>query len=226
LSGKEPAGRQLDFLVQEMHREVNTTGSKSQHPEISNQVVALKAELRNAFASRCRMSSDAVKPPPGILLVLSAPSGAGKTTLAGGCWAIFPRPSSRSASPPASPAAARREASDYSFVDATEFRRRLDGGELVEWAEVFGHFYGSPQEVVDRARASNGLAIFDIDVQGGSKIKLKHPDTLLVFIQPPSIEVLERRRRDRKTDAEDTNPAPSAPRPAPRRKRAWNRTIT
>ena len=61
---------------------------------------------------------------------------------------------------------------------------------MVEWAEVFGHFYGT-QGVVDESRPNNGIAVFDIDVQGGAKIKAKYPDTLL-FSCPPSMEELER----------------------------------
>ena len=56
----------------------------------------------------------------------------------------------------------------------------------MEWAEVHGNFYGSPQAVVDEARATRGIAVFDIDVQGGTAIKRKHPEAVLVFILPPS----------------------------------------
>jgi guanylate kinase len=75
---------------------------------------------------------------------------------------------------------------------------------MVESAEVHGHFYGSSQGVVDRAKNNRGIAIFDIDVQGGAKIKAKYPDAVLVFVLPPSMETLEKRLRNRKTDSEDT----------------------
>lgn len=142
-------------------------------------------------------------PTPGILLVLSAPSGAGKTTLARRLLSDFPQAEFSVSYTTRARRGSERDGVDYHFIDATEFRARIDKEEMVEWAEVFGNFYGSPQAVVDRAKQSAGLAIFDIDVQGGAKIKLKHPDTVLVFVLPPSMEELERRLRDRKTDSED-----------------------
>ncbi len=93
---------------------------------------------------------------------------------------------------------------DYHYVDVAAFQERIERGEFVEWAEVHGHFYGSSQAVVDEARTKKGIAIFDIDVQGGLAIKRKHPDTVRVFVLPPSLEELERRLRERGTDAEDT----------------------
>ena len=67
---------------------------------------------------------------------------------------------------------------DYHFVDVATFQQKIERGEFVEWAEVHGHFYGSPQSTVDEARAGKSVAIFDIDVQGGQAIKRKHPDAV------------------------------------------------
>jgi guanylate kinase len=74
----------------------------------------------------------------------------------------------------------------------------------VEWAEVHGHFYGSPQAVVDQARDTHGIALFDIDVQGGQAVKRKHPEAVLIFVMPPSLGELERRLRGRQTDSDET----------------------
>ena len=141
---------------------------------------------------------------PGILLVLSAPSGTGKTTLARRLLTDLPDARFSISVTTRQPRGREQDGVDYHFVDVASFQERIERSDFVEWAEVYGHFYGSPRAVVDEARARNGAAIFDIDVQGGLAIKRKHPDTVLVFVVPPSLEELERRLRERGTDAEDT----------------------
>lgn len=141
---------------------------------------------------------------PGLLLVLSAPSGAGKTTLARKLLTELPDGVFSISYTTRRPRGQERDGVDYHFVDVERFQQQIEQGGFVEWAEVHGHFYGSPQSVVDEARAKRGVAIFDIDVQGGQAIKRKHPDAILVFVLPPSVEELERRLRDRKTDSDET----------------------
>ncbi len=149
-------------------------------------------------------NSEDMAPEPGLLLVLSAPSGAGKTTLAHRLLKeLSPQAKFSISYTTRAPRGAEQNGVDYHFLDASTFRQKIDRGEFVEWAEVHGHFYGSAQSVVDEARQTRGTAVFDIDVQGGMAIKRKHPDAVLVFILPPSVEELERRLRDRKTDSED-----------------------
>ncbi|WP_375772698.1 guanylate kinase [Archangium gephyra] len=141
---------------------------------------------------------------PGLLLVLSAPSGTGKTTLARRLLAELPDAIFSVSVTTRKPRGREQDGVDYHFVDVAAFQERIERGEFVEWAEVYGHFYGSSQAVVDEARARKGVAIFDIDVQGGLAIKRKQPDTVLVFVVPPAMDELERRLRDRGTDAEET----------------------
>ncbi|HYO51559.1 guanylate kinase [Archangium sp.] len=141
---------------------------------------------------------------PGLLLVLSAPSGTGKTTLARRLLAELPDAIFSVSVTTRKPRGREQDGVDYHFVDVAAFQERIERGEFVEWAEVYGHFYGSSQAVVDEARARRGVAIFDIDVQGGLAIKRKQPDTVLVFVVPPAMEELERRLRERGTDAEET----------------------
>lgn len=141
---------------------------------------------------------------PGILLVLSAPSGAGKTTLARRLIQEIPDAIFSVSLTTRERRGAERPGVDYVFVDVLTFKEHIERGELVEWAEVHGHFYGSPQAVVREAFKTRGVAVFDIDVQGGTAIKGKYPDAVLVFVLPPSLEELERRLRGRGTDAEET----------------------
>jgi len=141
---------------------------------------------------------------PGLLLVLSAPSGTGKTTLARQLLTELPDAIFSISVTTRQPRGREKDGVDYHFVDVASFQGRIERGDFVEWAEVYGHFYGSSQAVVDEARAKRGVAIFDIDVQGGLAIKRKNPDTVRVFVVPPSLEELERRLRERGTDAEDT----------------------
>lgn len=139
---------------------------------------------------------------PGLLLILSAPSGAGKTTLAhrllgGEAGAHFSVSYTTRA-----PRGKERDGVDYHFVDEPSFRRMIERDELLEWAQVHGNLYGSHRSTVDEAHAGR-LVVFDIDVQGGNMIQRTLPEAVSVFILPPSMSELERRLRERQTDAED-----------------------
>ena len=130
-------------------------------------------------------------------LVLSAPSGAGKTTIARRLRerradVVF----SVSATTRA-PRAGERDGVDYHFVDEAEFRRMIDAGELIEWAQVHGAFYGTPvRNVVDAATRGQFL-LMDIDVQGARQIRGRVPDAVFVFVLPPSGQALVQRLRGR-----------------------------
>ncbi len=141
---------------------------------------------------------------PAILLVLSAPSGAGKTTLAHRLLKELPNAVFSISYTTRKPRGTEKDGVDYRFVDTKTFQEKIERGEFVEWAQVHDHFYGSPQSVIDEAIRSRGIAVFDIDVQGGVAIKRKYPDAVLVFVLPPSMEELERRLRERKTDSDET----------------------
>jgi guanylate kinase len=107
----------------------------------------------------------------GLLLVLSAPSGTGKTTLARRLVQAHPDAEFSVSVTTREPRGAERDGVDYSFVDALAFQRMIERDELVEWAEVHGNFYGSPQAAVDRAFSTGRIAVFDVDVQGGRSIQ-------------------------------------------------------
>jgi guanylate kinase len=140
---------------------------------------------------------------PGLLLVLSAPSGAGKTTLAHMMVKEFPEAEFSVSYTTRAPRGQEKTGKDYHFIDTTTFMRMIDKNEFVEWAEVHGNFYGSSKRVIDHSYKPGGIAVFDIDVQGGTSIKRKYPDAVCIFILPPSMDELERRLRSRGTDADE-----------------------
>lgn len=138
----------------------------------------------------------------GLMLVLSAPSGTGKTTLArrllAECGGIFSVSVTTRA-----PRGTERPGIDYEFVDRAEFQRRIEAGELLEWAEVHGNRYGTPRRFAEEAVAGR-LVVFDIDVQGGRQIKARHPEATAVLVLPPSLAELERRLKGRGTETPES----------------------
>jgi guanylate kinase len=140
---------------------------------------------------------------PGLLLVLSAPSGAGKTTLARMLEKEFPGAEFSISFTTRAPRGAEQNGKDYHFVDTLTFQQMMERNEFVEWAEVHGNFYGSSKQVVAQSWRHDGIGVFDIDVQGGTSIKRKYPDAVCIFILPPSMAELERRLRSRGTDSDD-----------------------
>lgn len=137
-----------------------------------------------------------------LLLILSAPSGAGKTTLARKLCASHDGAVFSVSYTTRAPRGAEKDGVDYHFVDDVTFDAMVAEGEFLEWANVFGARYGTPRAVADGALARGTLAVFDIDVQGGAAIKTKHPSAVRVLIVPPSLDELERRLRKRQTDVE------------------------
>jgi guanylate kinase len=135
-----------------------------------------------------------------VPLVLSAPSGAGKTTIARRLRerrddVVF----SVSATTRA-PRPGERDGVDYHFVEEPEFRRMIAAGELIEWAEVHGNLYGTPLSTVREARERGQYLLLDIDVQGAEQIRRSVPEAVLVFVLPPSGEALVQRLTGRGTE--------------------------
>jgi guanylate kinase len=140
---------------------------------------------------------------PGRLVVISGPSGSGKSTLV---RRLLARPELRLtlsiSATTRSPRPGEVSGCDYLFLTPGEFERIR--GELLEFATVHGHLYGTPAEPVRRAMAKGLCVALVIDVQGGLQVRRTDPDALLVFIRVPSLEVLAGRLRARGTDDEPT----------------------
>ncbi len=141
---------------------------------------------------------------PGLLVVISSPSGGGKTTI---CRSLLQNHSEYlySVSLTTRPRRPSEVAGkDYIFVSEKEFRDRVDRGGLAEWAKVHGHLYGTPKGRIEKAIKERRVILLDIDVQGAMRIREKYHQSVLIFIFPPSLQVLEARLRGRFTDKEET----------------------
>jgi guanylate kinase len=151
------------------------------------------------------MSSEGAQPiRAGQLLVLSAPSGAGKTTLARLFVERTPDAFFSVSATTRAPRGQERDGVDYHFFDTAHFREMVALGEFAEWAEVHGRLYGTPLRAVEEALRLGQVAVFDIDVQGGAQIKRRWPDdAVTVLVVPPTPAELEERLRRRSTDSED-----------------------
>jgi guanylate kinase len=140
---------------------------------------------------------------PGLLLVLSAPSGAGKTTLARRFIERHADATFSVSATTRAPRGAERDGVDYHFVSPERFEALVAGGALAEWAEVHGRRYGTLRATVDQSLRQGQVAVFDIDVQGGARLKAAYPaQALTVFILPPDEAELARRLRGRSTESE------------------------
>jgi len=137
-------------------------------------------------------------------VVLSAPSGAGKTTIA---RALVEREEDFAFSVSATTRSSREgevHGLDYWFIPEEEFLKLVENGEFAEWAEVHGDFYGTPKKNLISAGQGGCHVVLDIDVQGAMQIREAVPEALLLFILPPSVELLFRRLTDRGTEEEET----------------------
>jgi len=136
-------------------------------------------------------------------VVLSAPSGAGKTTIARALVkeiedVVF------SVSATTRPARDHEvDGVDYHFLSEAEFRTMIEADELVEWAEVHGHLYGSSREALQAASEEGRFLVLDVDVQGAMQMRDRVPDAVLVFVLPPSVDALVERLTERGTEGKD-----------------------
>ncbi len=140
----------------------------------------------------------------GLLIVVSSPSGAGKTTLCRRLIEEFPDIVFSVSYTTRAQRRGEEEGIDYHFVDRPAFDAMVAREEFAEWAEVHGNRYGTTVEAVQQALEGGRHVLFDIDYQGGRQLKASFErEALLVFVLPPSLAELERRLRQRATDEPD-----------------------
>jgi guanylate kinase len=141
-----------------------------------------------------------VKKEKGLLFVVSAPSGTGKTTLCRTMVRIFPGMHYSISYTTRPPRAGEQNGRDYHFIPAEDFQRMIDAGEFAEWAEIYGHRYGTSKTILERIRDEGRDVIVDIDGQGAQQLRNQDLQAIFIFILPPSWEELKRRLSLRKTE--------------------------
>ena len=137
----------------------------------------------------------------GALLIISAPSGAGKTTI---CQRLLAKRRDLRYSVSCTTRAPRqgeKNGKSYFFLSRDEFKKKISRHEFLEWAMVHDEYYGTPRHYIDESTKNGANVVMAIDVQGAMSVRRKYPETVLVFVLPPSIDVLKSRlaaRRDAK----------------------------
>ncbi|MEM7358506.1 MAG: guanylate kinase [Pseudomonadota bacterium] len=139
----------------------------------------------------------------GKLFIISAPSGAGKTSLAQALIANSPNTRMSVSHTTRQQRAGEVHERDYFFVDQLEFLRMVDEGIFLEYAEVYGNYYGTSRLAVEQMLEDEINVLLDIDWQGARKVREQMPNAISITVLPPSIEELERRLRSRGSDSED-----------------------
>ncbi len=142
-----------------------------------------------------------IKKGKGRLFIISAPSGAGKTTLCNAVLNRFPDMLFSVSYTTRKPRNGEQSGIDYHFVKKKDFKDKIRSGKWAEWAEVHGNYYGTSAELLDKGLDSGRDIILDIDVQGTIRLLERYPESVTVFVMPPSIEELKRRLELRDTDS-------------------------
>jgi guanylate kinase len=133
----------------------------------------------------------------GILYIISAPSGSGKTTLVNELRQYVPNLEFSISYTTRPPRGSEQDGREYHFITHEEFEARISRDEFLEYALVFGNYYGTTKFVLEHARERGNDILLDIDVQGERQVKQKMPDAVSIFVLPPSKAELESRLRKR-----------------------------
>jgi guanylate kinase len=140
--------------------------------------------------------------PQGRLFVVAGPSGAGKGTLIKELLHRYPQAWLSISATTRKPRAGEKQGAQYHFIEEQEFRDMARKGAFLEWEEVHGNLYGTPLKTVKEKRSQGKDVILEIDVKGARQVRSRDPEAVAIFVQPPSIEILEERLRGRATEGE------------------------
>jgi guanylate kinase len=136
------------------------------------------------------------------ILIISAPSGSGKSTLVGLLLRDVPKLVFSVSYTTRGRRGSEKDGESYHFISREDFEQRIAQGEFLEYAEVFGNYYGTHRSELERAEQEGADLVLDIDVQGAAQLKKAIPEAVTIFILPPSREILERRLRTRSEDSD------------------------
>jgi guanylate kinase len=138
------------------------------------------------------------------LVVLAGPAGVGKGSIVKWILENYPTFMLSVSSTTRDPRAGEIDGVHYNFVSKSVFEQQIQDGQMLEWAQVHGqHLYGTPLNELTKAEALDKHLLLEIDLQGARQVAEKIPDALMIFINPPSFEELERRLRSRGTETEE-----------------------
>jgi len=141
---------------------------------------------------------------PGKLVVISGPSGVGKGTI---CKQLVTRLENVFLSVSYTTrvqADGEENGRDYWFISREEFEKNIADDNMLEWAEVFGNYYGTPKDKIEQAREQGKTVLLEIDVQGGKQVKRIYEDAIMIFLLPPTQKELSERLNGRARDARET----------------------
>ena len=139
----------------------------------------------------------------GLLFIVSAPSGTGKTTLVERLVQILPNLRMSRSYTSRATRAGERDGVDYNFISRAEFESMIEAQAFLEWADVFGNYYGTALADVERMLGDGQDVVLVIDVKGARQVKGRHVDHTAIFVMPPSFQILEQRLRGRSKDSEE-----------------------
>ncbi|MCD6487483.1 MAG: guanylate kinase [Syntrophobacterales bacterium] len=139
----------------------------------------------------------------GLLMVISAPSGAGKTTICKRLLDEFPDLYFSVSCTTRPPRKGEKDGKDYHFISLEEFKNRIEKNEFVEWEKIYGQFYGTLKKEINDLIVKGHDVMLDIDIKGAGNVKSIYPEGVFIFIMPPSVEVLKERLKKRGSETGD-----------------------